>query len=147
MKALLHAGILLIVVVLVSGCTGAPASAPTIGTAAQNTPDITGNWTGTMTGYADGRGFTDYAGYVMTMRVTGQEGRIFHGNFTFSNGNGFVKTVEFSGAIGRDGTTLTIAECGGGYSFGTLVAPDEIELIHAEDGEPSDVAIDTLKKV
>jgi hypothetical protein len=145
MKALLYTGILLVIVILACGCT-APASAPATGTADQNTPDITGNWTGTMTGYAEGKGFTDYAGYVMTMQVTEQEGRIFHGNFTFSNGNGLVKTVEFSGATGRDRTTLTIAERGGGYSFGTLIAPDEIELIHADDAEPSDVAIDTLKK-
>jgi hypothetical protein len=99
-----------------------------------------------MTGYAGGKGFTDYAGYVMTMQVTEQEERIFHGNFTFSNGNGFMKSVEFSGVISRDGTTLTIAERGGGYSFGTLIAPDEIELIHADDAEPPDVAIDLLKK-
>jgi hypothetical protein len=145
MKALLYAGILLVIVVLACGCT-APASPPVTGPSEQKTPDITGNWTGTMTGYAGGKGFTDYAGYIMNMQVTEQEGRIFNGIFTFSNGTGFMKTVEFSGAIGRDGRTMTIAESGGGYSFGTLVATDEIELIHADDAEPSDVAIDTLKK-
>ncbi len=57
-----------------------------------------------------------------------------------------MRTFGFGGAIGRDGRTLTIVERNGGYSFGTLIAPDEIELTHTDDSEPSDIAIDTLQK-
>lgn len=94
-----------------------------------------------------GSGFTDYPGASMLMRVTGQNDRVFAGEFIFTHQSGLVTTVEFGGVVGRDGRTLTIVERNGGYSFGTIIAPDEIELIHADDSDPLDIAIDSLKKI
>jgi hypothetical protein len=146
MKALISAGILLLSALLVCGCmTTAPPQED--GTAVTPAPSLLGNWSGTMTGYRGVTGFTDYPGASMVMQVTGQHDRVFAGEFIFTNQSGLVTTVEFGGVVGRDGRTLTIVERNGGYSFGTIVAPDEIELIHADDTEPSDIAIDSLKKI
>ena len=137
---------ILIFLIVAAGCTttappeeARPPVAPV--------PNLLGNWTGSSVGYTGEKGFTDFGGDGITMMVTAQKDRIFQGDFLISNQSGtIIKTIEFGGAIGRDGMTLTIVERNGGYSFGTLVAPDEIELIHADDKEPSDVAIDSLKK-
>jgi hypothetical protein len=146
MKALISAGILLLSALLVCGCmTTAPPQED--GTAVTPAPSLLGNWSGTMTGYRGGSGFTDYPGSGMLMQVTGQNDRVFAGEFIFTHQSGLVTTVEFGGAIGRDGRTLTIVERNGGYSFGTIIAPDEIELIHADDSDPLDIAIDSLKKI
>ena len=66
--------------------------------------------------------------------------------FIFGNGNG-TETIPLSGVIGRDGKTLTIPQKTGGYSFGEIVAPGEIEMIYVEDGNHYTSSIDTLKKV
>lgn len=142
MKAIVCMGIL-VLALLACGCTTAPQETPP---PVPEIPSLLGNWSGTSTGYIGGMGFIDYSGGAITMRVTEQKDRIFFGEFLVTNQSGNVMTFGFGGAIGRDGTTLTIVERNGGYSFGTLIAPDEIELIHADDSEPSDVAIDTLRK-
>ncbi|MEN6341739.1 MAG: hypothetical protein ABFC89_04180 [Methanospirillum sp.] len=142
MKAILFAAILLVVAALACGCTTAPAQQA--GTA--TTPNLTGNWTGTATGYLEGTGFTDYSGGRMIMSVTSQKDRIFEGKYIYPNLTGSAQTVGFAGAVARDGRTLTIVETNGGYSTGTLVTPGEIELIFADDSGPIEVAIDTLKK-
>jgi hypothetical protein len=46
-----------------------------------------------------------------------------------------------------DNKTLNIAEFGKGYSSGTIVSNDEIELIYLADGEDGSVAIDELHRV
>ena len=144
MKAILYAGTLLLFAVLICGCTTAP---PTAGVAANNTtPNLVGNWTGPSVGYLSGTGFTDYADGTFTMKVTEQKGRIFNGEFVYANRTGMV-TSHLGGVIGRDGTALTIAEQNGGYSHGTVVSANEIELIFTEDGEPIEAAIDSLKRV
>lgn len=143
MKAILYAGVLLFLVVLVCGCTTTPSSQQTPA-AANTTPSLLGNWSGTATGYIEGTGFTNYTGGSMIMMVTNQKDRIFEGQFVYPNLTG--KTVDFAGAIGRDGRTLTLVEQTGGYSSGTLVSPAEIELIFADDARPFEVAIDQLKK-
>lgn len=145
MNAFLSVGILLILAVLITGCmttTPPQVSPPQV----PEPPDLVGNWTGTMKGYVEGQGFTDYSGASMTMRVTEQEDRIFQGEFLFPRSSGTTMAVAFAGVIGRDGMTLTMVERTGGYTFGTLVAPDEIELIYTNDAEPFEVAIDSLKR-
>lgn len=42
--------------------------------------------------------------------------------------------------------TLTIVEKDGGYSYGTFIGPDEIDLVYADNAEPFEVAIDSLRK-
>jgi hypothetical protein len=137
--------LLIILAVIACGCTTpAPAAATTPVTPA--TPDITGTWKGLSAGYDPGVGYTDYGNAMMVMNVSSQQGRIFAGTFVFIGTKGN-ETIAFSGVIGRDGRTLTIPQKTGGYSFGEITAPGEIELVYVEDGTRYTSSIDTLKKV
>ncbi|MDO8842398.1 hypothetical protein [Methanocalculus sp.] len=146
MKIILCAGILL-VAVLICGCT--TSSQQSTVAADIQPPNLIGNWTGTMTGYVYGIGYTNFSGYTMTLRITEQNDRIFSGEITFSEQSGW-ESVACAGAIGRDGRTITLVETGGadggGYSSGYLVAPDEMELIYSVVSDPFSIAMDVLKK-
>jgi hypothetical protein len=74
-------------------------------------------------------------------------GRIFNGNLTTNFKNGTVIAEGFAGVIGLDNKTLNIAEFGRGYSSGTIVSNEEIELIYLADGKDGSVAIDELHRV
>ncbi len=146
MKAILYAGILLILVALICGCTTTPPPEETR-PPAPKIPDLRGEWSGSSVGYVGDRGFTDYGGALITMKVTDQKDRVFHGQFLVTNRTGVInKTIDFGGVIGRDDMTLTIVERYGGYSFGSIISPDEIELTYADNSEPFEVAIDTMKR-
>jgi hypothetical protein len=142
--------LLLIAGACIAGCTTqTPAAAPSAVPAAATvpaTPDITGTWTGLSTGYEPVVGFTDYGNSTMLMNVSEQKGRLFAGTFVFTGTNG-TQTIAFSGVIGRDGRTLTLPQKTGGYSFGEIIAPDQIELIYVDDGARYSSVIDTLRKV
>jgi len=61
--------LLLFPAALLCGCTAVSLQdqpAPVAGT-----PDMVGNWSGTMVGYEKGTGYTDYSGAMMCMNVTG----------------------------------------------------------------------------
>jgi len=49
--------------------------------------------------------------------------------------------------IGLDNKTLYIAEFDKGYTLGTVISNDEIELIYLADGENGSVAIDRLYRI
>ncbi|WP_321508143.1 hypothetical protein [uncultured Methanoregula sp.] len=144
--------ILLIAAIALSGCTTAPAQAPAatpapaVSAATPAIPDITGTWTGTMAGYAPVKGFTNYGNAPMSMIISEQHGRIVAGTFAFGTGANQTRT-DCSGIIGRDGKTLTMTEKDGGYTFGDIISPSEIELTYVYDGTPNSAAIDTLRKV
>ncbi|MCK9277175.1 MAG: hypothetical protein M0P22_03690 [Methanoculleus sp.] len=144
MKTVLCASILLLAV-LICGCTTTNAQNTV---AAAGTPDLLGNWTGTMKGYDYGTGFNDYSGYTMTLAVIEQQDRVFSGEVSFTNQTGSLVwgVTPFAGVIGRDGKAITIIENEGGYSSGSLIASDEMELIYADGREPVSIAIDSLKK-
>jgi hypothetical protein len=99
-----------------------------------------------MAGYAPVKGFTNYGNATMSMVVSEQKGRIFAGSFVFGTGPNQSGTA-CSGIIGSDGKTLTMTQKTGGYSFGEIVSPTEIELTYVYDGNPNSVSIDTLRKV
>lgn len=143
MKTVLYAGIFLVLAILICGCTTTP---PQEGThpPEPKIPSLVGNWSGTMTGYTEGLGFTDYTGKQITMRVIEQKDRIFAGEFVYTNVSW--EPTSFTGAINHDGMTLTIVEKDGGYSYGTFIQPDEIDLVYADNAEPYEIAIDTLRK-
>jgi hypothetical protein len=142
MKAVICASMLLLAV-LISGCT--TVSQENTGAVA-DTPSLLGNWSGTSNGYIEGEGYNAYSGDTMTMRITEQKGRIFSGEFVFANQTAVWKTTTGAGTIGRDGRTLTLVQNEGGYSTGTLVAPDEIEFIYTNGNKPFAISIDSLKK-
>ncbi len=148
--------LLIILTVIACGCTSqapaayiaTPAATPPAtlaSTTAPATPDITGTWNGPTAGYEPGAGYTNYGNSPMSMVVSSQQGRIFAGTFVFTGTNG-TESIAFSGVIGRDGRTLTIPQKSGGYSFGEIIAPDQIELIYVEDGTHYTSSIDTLRK-
>jgi hypothetical protein len=143
MKAILSAAILVMLAILICGCTTAPPTGENAPTAPK-IPHLLGNWSGKMTGYVDGQGFTDYSGTQITMMVTGQKDRIFTGKFVYTELTW--KPTSFAGVISPDGKTLTIAEQEGGYSYGTFIGPDEIDLVYVDNAKPFNVAIDSLRR-
>jgi hypothetical protein len=154
MKIAVTALIVIVVAVLVTGCTSTPApitavpTAPVSPVVPQNSviPNITGTWTGAMQGYEQGTGYTDYRNATMAMIVTGQQGRIFSGHYVWTS-NGTRTDEGFAGVIAPDGMTLSTAEESGGYSSGILSQGNVLELTWHQAGSQYGVAIDTLKKV
>ena len=144
--------LLVILAVLACGCTSAAPSttattaAVTTPATAPVTPSLIGTWTGTMLGYDEGTGYSNYGNTPMSMIVTEQQGRIFSGNFKF-NFNSTEYSVPMAGVIGRDGRTFAIVENSNGYTTGEIIGTSEIQLTHLDDQKPISVAIDTLKKV
>jgi hypothetical protein len=141
--------LLVILAVLACGCTAtAPSATPAAATPAAPapiTPNLLGTWTGTMLGYEERIGFTDYGKMPITMVVTEQQGRLFSGYLKF--GVNSTQTLAMAGVIGRDGKTFAIVENINGYTTGELIGTDTIELTHVDDADPYSVAIDTLKRV
>ncbi len=141
--------VIIVMTVLACGCTASAPSQPltpaTLPAAATPvTPDLTGTWTGTSTGYAEGTGFTDYGNAPLTMTVTEQKGRIFSG--TVKVGKNSTETIAIAGVISRDGRTFALVENVNGYTTGEITGPGTIELTHVDDGDPYEVALDTLKR-
>jgi ABC-type transport system substrate-binding protein len=144
--------LLVILAVLATGCTTqAPAATAPLATSATPAPlpaipTILGTWTGTMLGYDEGLGYSDYGNATISMIVTEQQGRLFSGTIRFSI-NGTDYHIPLAGAIGRNGRTFALVEEGNGYTTGEIISNDEIQLTHMDNSKPISVAIDTLKKV
>ena len=111
-----------------SGVYTGPAPTP-VQTDAATIPDLTGNWTASMTGYEGSTGFTDYPAGTMTMTISEQHGRVFSGYTVFTTANGTETRTAIAGVIGRDGRTISTAEQDGGYCLGEVGGPDELELV------------------
>lgn len=144
MKRFVYATILIAVALFSCGCTTPVPSSQAV---AAGIPDLIGNWSGTMKGFVEEDGYTEYPGEAMTMKITDQRGRIFSGEIVFSNQTATNKVKAFAGVINPDGQTFSIVEHGGGSSTGTLLSPGELELVYIERGVPFTIAIDTLKKI
>lgn len=114
------------------------------GISSAEVPDLIGNWTASWTAYDVGFGYSNSTENTSLLAVVAdQEGRIFSGNLYWLE-NGTQESERFAGAIGLDNKTIYITESDGGYSFGTIVSNDEMELIYLTDGEEAEVAIDKL---
>jgi len=109
-------------------------------------PDLLGNWTATGNGYIAGNGFYTLPEDGLNFSITEQNGRLFAGNVTYSE-NGKEIDEGFAGAIGLDNKTLYRVEFNGGYSLGTIISENEIEMIYLEDGEMGRVFIDRLHRI
>lgn len=111
-------------------------------------PDLIGNWTGSWSGYDEGTGYSNSTDNgSINFAFMEQKGRVFSGNLTINLENETEIGNDFAGAIGLDNKTLHIAEFGKGYSTGTVVSNDEIELIYLMDGEGGSVAIDRIYRI
>lgn len=136
---------LIVLAILTCGCTSQAPAAPATPVPTQAViPGISGTWTGTMQGYEEGIGFTDYNKEAITMVVTGQQGRIFSGYLTF--GSNTTRKLPMAGVVSRDGRTFAMVEDVNGYTTGEFIGNDEIQLTHIDDGQPYSAALDTLKR-
>ena len=137
--------LLIILTVLACGCTATAPSATPAAATTPTTPSLKGTWSGTMLGYEENIGFTDYGKMPITMVVTEQQGRLFSGYLKF--GVNSTAPLAMAGVIGRDGKTFALVENVNGYTTGELIGTDTIELTHVDDADPYSVALDTLKRV
>ena len=150
--------ILITCIVLVAGCTTPTSTTPnatpvtTAGSpaatnpSAPGIPELTGNWSGTSTGYLYQSGYRLFNETIMMM-VTSQDGRLFTGVISFPRMNGVVETKAFAGVLGDDGKTLKNIEYPGGFSDGAILSGDEIELIFRDEASPSTICIDSLRRL
>jgi hypothetical protein len=117
------------------------------GITAAKVPDLQGNWTGSWSGYDDGKGYSKVSenGSIL-FNFEEQKDRLFLGNLTITLKN---ETYDsgFAGAIGLDNKTLYISQFDKGYSLGTIISNDEMELIYLSDGKGGSVAIDRLYRI
>ena len=117
------------------------------GISAAKVPDLQGNWTGSWSGYDDGKGYSNVSenGSIL-FNFEEQKDRLFLGNLTIKLEN---ETFDsgFAGAIGLDNKTLYISQFDKGYSLGTIISNDEMELIYLSDGKGGSVAIDRLYRI
>ena len=109
-------------------------------------PDLLGNWTATGNGYIAGYGYTTLPENGLNFSITEQNGRLFAGNITYTE-NGTKAVEGFAGAVGLDNKTLYRVEFSEGYSLGTIISENEIEMIYLEDGEMGRVFIDRLHRI
>jgi len=115
---------------------------------AAEVPDLIGNWTVSWSGYDAGVGYSNATqNPAFFVAIKDQEGRIFSGDLIYRHRNGTAAVDELAGVIGLDNKSLYIAEVTGGYSFGSILSRDEIELIYLEDGKGMSVAIDELSRM
>jgi len=117
------------------------------GISAAKVPDLQGNWTGSWSGYDDGMGYSNLSenGSIL-FNFEEQKDRLFVGNLTIKLKNETFAS-GFAGAIGLDNKTLYISQFDKGYSLGTIISNDEMELIYLSDEEGGSVAIDRLYRI
>jgi hypothetical protein len=109
-------------------------------------PDLLGNWNASGNGYIAGDGFYTLPENSLNFSITEQNGRLFAGNVTYME-NGTEAVEGFAGAVGLDNKTLYRVEFSEGYSLGTIISENEIEMIYLEDGEMGRVFIDRLHRI
>lgn len=107
-------------------------------------PSLVGNWTGTSRGYVDASGYQAME-EAIRMNVTEQTDRLFKGQISFPE-NGTSVTKEFAGVLGADGKTIEDVEYPVGFSDGVVISADELELVFRDQGKPSTITIDSLKR-
>jgi hypothetical protein len=117
------------------------------GISAAKVPDLQGNWTGSWSGYDNGRGYPSLSDGSMFFNVTEQKDRLFAGNLTINQKNETTASGGFAGAIGLDNKTLFVTRFDKGHSLGTMISNDEIELVYLSDGKGGRVAIDKLYRI
>ena len=118
------------------------------GISAAKVPDLQGNWTGSWSGYDDGKGYPNLSenGSIL-FNIDEQKDRLFAGNATIKLKNETVASGGFAGAIGLDNKTLYITRFDKGDLLGTMISNDEMELVYLSDGKGGLVAIDKLYRI
>lgn len=109
-------------------------------------PELLGNWTASGNGYIAGDGINKLPENSLNFSIVDQNGRLFAGNVTYTQ-DGTEIVEGFAGAIGLDNKTLYRVEFNRGYSLGTIISENEIEMIYLEDGEMGRAFIDRLHRI
>ena len=118
------------------------------GISAAKVPDLRGNWTGSWSGYDDGKGYSNLSenGSIL-FNIDEQKDSLFAGNAAITLKNETVVSGGFAGAIGLDNKTLFIAKFDKGYLLGTIISNDEMELVYLSDVKGGLMAIDKLYRI
>jgi hypothetical protein len=121
----------------VAALAAAPAAAETA------IPDLRGTWTGTSESIVMGEGNPHHAGpsatgprlssIAFTMTIDKQDGRRFSGTFKSALGNDPIIAV-----VSRNNTILMVDD--DGYTVGTLMAPNRMELCYLRQTAAARVA-------
>ena len=158
MKKLISIGILSVLVigmVIISGCTNAGTTTPNIATipgtvttpVPAGIPNLLGTWSGTAKGYTEGIGFRDNQSMHATLVVTQQKDRVFTGNLSIPYRNGTVRTEGFAGIISQDGKKFTVVEFDPHeYDDGVILSENEIEMVFIFAEEPQSIMLDSFTR-
>ena len=118
------------------------------GISAAKVPDLQGNWTGSYSGYDNGKGYPNLSeNGSIRFNIDEQKDSLFAGNATITLKNETVASGGFAGAIGLDNKTLFITRFDKGHSLGTIISNDEMKLVYLADGKGGWVAIDNLHRI
>lgn len=102
-------------------------------------PNLIGTWSGENKTYSEKKG---YASWNKTVEISEQKGRIFKGQFTFSDG-----TKHFFGVIYPDNTSFTwVAVDSKGYNQGRIHTKSSISACYTESGADATVGCVELAK-
>ena len=143
--------ILVILAVLISGCTTtAPTITPLTTTSSPQSvstnaviPDVTGLWIGTGTGYTTIDDFYYYPKNIFN--ISKQKGQVFVGRKEYPRSDGKTYYENFSGIVTMNGEVYE-ADSNGGFSLGRLTSPNTMELNYLEEGADTKAIIITLSR-
>ena len=151
MKTAFTIMVVLVLAVLISGCTNpAPAAtplpvSPTIQPVSANTvvPDVTGLWKGTGTGYTTIDDFAYFPNVIYN--ISKQKGQIFTGKKEYPKTDGKTYYENFAGLVTTNGEIYEVANMGG-IAIGKLTGPDSMEINYLEEGADTSAIIVTLSR-
>lgn len=131
LTALLPLAALLLIFTRVSVCAAAPND--------DQVPNLVGTWSGENQTYSEKKGFLKW---TKTVEITEQNGRIFKGKFTYSDG-----TKHFFGVIYPDNNSFTwVATDSKGYNQGRIHGKNNISACYTESGADATVGCAELTK-
>ena len=102
-------------------------------------PSLVGTWTGENQTYSEKKG---YSNWNKTVEISEQKGRVFKGQFTYSDG-----TKHFFGVIYPDNTSFTwVSVDSKGYNQGRILSKNNISACYTESGADATVGCVELTK-
>lgn len=102
-------------------------------------PNLVGTWTGENQTYSDKKG---YSNWDKRVEITEQKGRIFKGQFTYSDG-----TKHFFGVVYPDNASFTwVATDSKGYNQGRIHGKNSISACYTESGADATVGCAELTR-
>lgn len=102
-------------------------------------PNLVGTWAGENKTYSEKKG---YSHWIKTVVISEQKGRLFKGQFTYSDG-----TKHFFGVIYPDNSTFTwVSVDSKGYNQGRIHSKDNISACYTESGADATVGCAELTK-